>query len=199
MLGSTTDARYTKVAITLHWVIALSIMGLIAAGLIMTTDDLLPKSLQFQTFQLHKSLGLTVLVLSFLRLVWRLTHTPPPLPPGMKAWEKLAANGTHWAFYVLMFALPLSGWALVSTSAWGLPTIWFGLFEWPHLPVLSTMENKEALNDVAGEAHEILAWIAITLICMHIGAALKHHVINRDDVLTRMLPFLKPLSRKVSE
>ncbi len=197
MLGSTRDSRYTKVAITLHWVIALSIICLIVAGLVMSEDDLLPKALRFQTFQLHKSLGLTVLVLSSVRLFWRLTHTPPPLPPGMKAWEKFAASATHWAFYGLMFALPFSGWALVSTSPWGLPTIWFGLFEWPHLPILSTLENKTEINDLAGETHEVLAWIAIALICLHIGAALKHHVINRDDVLTRMLPFLKPLSRKV--
>jgi cytochrome b561 len=158
----------------------------------------LPKYVQFQTFQLHKSLGLTVLVLSILRLLWRLTHTPPPLPPGVPAFEVFAAKLTHWIFYGLMLALPLTGWAIVSTSSWGLPTIWFGLFEWPHLPGLAESVHKKELNDVFGETHEILAYIAIALIGLHTGAALKHHLWNRDTVLTRMLPFLRPLPPKVS-
>ena len=197
-MGSTAEPRYTNVAIILHWIIAVSILALLAAGLAMTTEGLLPKYLQFQTFQLHKSLGLTVLILSVLRLIWRLTHTPPPLPPGIPALEVFAANLTHWIFYGLMLALPLTGWAIVSTSSWGLPTIWFGLFEWPHLPGLAESAHKKELNDVFGETHEILAYIAIALIGLHVGAALKHHLWNRDTVLTRMLPFLRPLPPKAS-
>lgn len=197
MLGSTTDRRYTTVAITLHWVIALSIIALLIAGLVMSEDDLLEKSLRFQVIQLHKSLGLTVLVLSFIRLLWRLMHKPPALPPTMPAWEKYAAAATHFAFYILMFALPLTGWALVSTSSWGLPTIWFGLFEWPHLPILSTLADKKPANEIFGETHEILAYITIALIFLHVGAAMKHYLWNRDEVLSHMLPFLKPLKPKV--
>ena len=196
MLGSTTDRRYTTVAITIHWVIALSIIALLIAGLVMSEDDLLDKAMRFKVIQLHKSLGLTVLVLSLARLLWRLTHKPPALPATMAGWEKFAATATHWAFYGLMFALPLTGWALVSTSSWGLPTFWFGLFEWPHLPILSTLADKKPANDLFGETHEILAYIMIALIFLHFGAAMKHYLWNRDDVLSRMLPFLKPLKSK---
>jgi cytochrome b561 len=197
-MGSTAEPRYTKVAIILHWIIAVCILALLAAGLAMTTEGLLPKYVQFQTFQLHKSLGLTVLVLSIFRLIWRLTHTPPPLPPNVSAIEVFAAKLTHWIFYGLMLALPLTGWAIVSTSPWDLPTIWFGLFEWPHLPGLADSVHKKELNDVFGETHEILAYGAMALIALHAGAALKHHLWNRDNVLTRMLPFLHPLPPKAT-
>jgi len=191
-LGSTTDTRYTRVAIALHWVIAVSIILLLAIGLVMAEDDILPKDARFAAFQFHKSLGLTVLVLSVVRIIWRLLHKPPGLPAGMKRWEIMAANLTHLGFYGLMLALPLTGWVIVSTSSWGLPTIWFGLFEWPHLPGLADAANKKDLNEAFGEGHEIMAWIMMGLIGLHIGAGLKHHIINRDDVLTRMLPFIKP-------
>lgn len=190
-----TGSRYTNVAIILHWLIALSIIGLLAVGLLMTRDGLLPQAVQFQAYQLHKSFGLSVLVLSVLRLGWRLGHKPPALPPEMPRWEVLAAKGTHWVFYFLMFALPLSGWAVVSTSSFAFPTMWFGLFEWPHLP-LGTPENKEQINSIVSGSHEIMAYVMIVLLGGHIGAALKHHLWNRDDVLTHMVPVLKPLKKK---
>lgn len=184
--------RYTKVAITLHWLIAISILGLLAIGLTMENKDIYPQNVQFQLFQFHKSLGLSVLVLSVARLLWRLLHKPPALPAEMPAWEVFAAKATHWAFYGLMFAIPLTGWALVSTSSWGLPTIWFGLFEWPHLP-LDFLGNKESVNDASGDAHELLAYLLMALLAMHVGAALKHYVWNRDNVVSHMIPILKPL------
>ncbi len=185
--------HYTRVAILLHWLIGLSIIALLALGLIM--EDL-PKTYRIEAFMIHKSLGLTVLVLSVVRLFWRLTHKVPDLPETMKKWEKFTAHAVHAALYFLMIALPFTGWALVSSSPRGFPTIWFGLFEWPHLPVLSEIVNKKEVSDSFGEVHETLAWIAIFLIAAHIGAALKHHFINRDNVLTRMLPFLAPPSQK---
>ncbi len=191
------STRYTSVAITLHWLIALSIIGLLAMGLVMTEKDLLPQELQFRMFQWHKSLGLSVLVLSVLRLVWRLLHKPPALPAHMPLWEKFAAKGTHFVFYLLMLAIPLSGWALVSTSSWGLPTVWFGLFEWPHLP-LGDLPNKEQINHTASDAHELLAYLLIGLLGLHIGAALKHYLIDRDEVVSHMIPVLKPLHKKAS-
>lgn len=188
-------SSYTKTAIILHWLIALSIIALLIMGLLMSEDDLLPAGIRFATFQIHKSLGLTVLVLSTLRLVWRLMHKAPPYPDHMKPWEKFAASATHVILYVLMFALPLTGWALVSTSPRDIPTIWFGLFQWPHLPIFEGVENRGDISHDFGEVHESLAWIAIILIAGHVGAALKHYIIDRDDVLTRMIPVLKPLKK----
>lgn len=188
--------RYTKVAITLHWLIALAIIALLIMGLLMSEDDLLPKDLRFEMFQWHKSLGLSVLVLSVVRLVWRLLHRPPEFPDHMPVWEKMAAKATHRFFYFMMLALPLSGWAVVSSSSFGLPTYWFGLFEWPHLPGLAESANKETLHGMAEEGHEILANIMMVLLALHIGAALKHYFIDRDEVVSHMLPVLKPLKKR---
>jgi cytochrome b561 len=184
--------RYTRVAIVLHWLIAIAIIGLLAVGLTMTEKDFYPQDVQFQLFQLHKSMGLTVLVLSVLRLLWRLLHKPPPLPAEMQAWEVFAAKATHWVFYGLMFVIPLTGWAMVSTSSWGLPTYWFGLFEWPHLP-LQNLSSKEGINEGAGNAHEFFSYLLIALLALHIGAAVKHYIWNRDNVVSHMIPILKPL------
>lgn len=187
---------YTKVAIILHWLIGLSIIALIAVGLVMGEDDLLPMNMRFAAFQLHKSLGLTVLVLSFARLLWRMTHKAPPLPNTMKPFEKWAAHIVHVLFYILMFALPLTGWVIVSTSPRNIPTIWFGLFQWPHLPIFTDAPNRGDISEGFGEVHENLAWIAITLIILHVGAALKHHFFDKDDIATRMIPWIKPLTKR---
>lgn len=178
--------NYTKVAIILHWIIGLAIIFMLAMGLLL---DSIPDDYKFQAYQFHKSLGLTILVLSFVRLFWRLTHRAPALPDGMKLWEIWAAKLTHIGFYFLMIAIPLSGWALVSAAPapYNFPVMWFGLFEWPHLPL---PVDKELSHDF-GEAHEVLAYLTIVLLGMHIGAALKHHFINKDNVLTRMIPCLK--------
>jgi len=188
--------RYTRVAILLHWIIGLSIIALLVLGL--TMEDF-PKSMMFTAYMIHKSLGLTVLMLTLVRIFWRLTHKVPAMPETMKSWEKFAAHAVHLGLYFLMLALPLSGWAMVSSSARGYPTVFFGLFEWPHIPFLANIadiESKKEISHSIAEAHETLAWIAIVLIALHIGAALKHHIIDRDTVLTRMLPFLKPPSAK---
>ncbi|HAJ90810.1 MAG TPA: cytochrome B [Rhodospirillaceae bacterium] len=178
--------KYTKVAIALHWIIGLAIILMLAMGLML---DSLPDDYKFQAYQLHKSLGLTILVLSFVRLFWRLTHRSPALPAGMKPWEIWAAKLTHYAFYIVMIGIPLTGWALVSASPMQFPIMWFGIFEWPHLPFTP---DKDISHNF-GEMHEVLAYLTIILLGMHIGAALKHHFVNKDTVLTRMLPFLKPL------
>lgn len=187
--------KYTKIAIILHWLIGLSIVALLIIGLVMGEKDLLPTPMRFAAFQLHKSLGLTVLVLSVFRLIWRLMHQTPTLPQGMKPFEILAAKATHIGFYILMLALPLTGWVIVSTSPRDIPTFWFGLFQWPHLPILVGDPSRGNISENAGEMHETLAWIAIVLIVLHIGAALKHHFINKDNILSRMIPFIKPLQK----
>jgi cytochrome b561 len=186
-------SRYSTVAILLHWLMALMIISLFVAGIWMNEAVHVPatQARAFEVYQLHKSTGLTVLVLTLLRIIWRLTHQPPALPVHMKNWERLLARVSHIGFYGLMLAIPLSGWALVSVSRFGLPTLYFGLFEWPHIAPLAALENKAPMEDLLKEAHEILAFGAIALLALHIVAALKHHIIDKDDVLVRILPFLK--------
>ncbi len=196
--------RYTVVAIVLHWAIALAIAGMIPLGRWMG-DALEVQSTQAQAiaaFQLHKSVGLTVLVLSLARLGWRLANPPPPLPAAMKAWERLAANATHWAFYFVIIIMPLTGWLYVSTG-WSahddrpleVPTLYFGLFQVPHLFGLAQLaqDTRAGLAEAFLFSHSKLAWGAIGLAVLHVGAALKHHFADKDDVLTRMVPGLKPL------
>lgn len=181
-------ARYNAIAKALHWLMAIAIIALIVAGKVMT--DLSPSDpMKFQLYQLHKSAGLTILALTLVRIGWRLLHTPPALPASMQPWERYAAGFTHLAFYVLMVAIPMSGWVMTSTSSSGIPTLWFNLFEVPSLPGLASSDEMEDIHESAEEAHELLANLTIVLLLLHIGAALKHHFWNRDDVLRRMLPF----------
>lgn len=189
--------RYDGVAMFLHWLTALAVLGLIAMGLIMTD---LPRgsALQFSLFQLHKSVGVTVLMLTLLRLAWRLAHRPPALPSEMPAWEKLAAHAGHLGLYALLFGLPLSGWATVSASPFNIPTVLYGVIPWPHLPVLSTLSNKKPVAEALGGLHSAAAWILIALLVVHAGAALRHHFLLKDDVLRRMLPRFSSPSRSVS-
>ena len=183
------SSRYTAVAIGLHWLIAALIVGLFAVGLYMHNLPLSHPD-KFWLYQTHKSFGITVLLLSLVRLGWRLTHPAPRLPENMAAWERALARGTHVAFYILIIAIPLAGWAMVSASVFNIETKLFGVVPWPHLPVLSTLENKKPVEEALKEVHEYLAFAAIGLLVLHAAAALKHHFVNRDDVLTRMIPFL---------
>ena len=184
--------RYTSVAVTLHWVIALMIIGQIAGGFYMHN---LPNSApsKFDLYQLHKSFGFSILVLTAIRLGWRLTHLPPALPAGMPDWQKLAARGAHWLFYLLLFITPLAGWAMASVSPLEVPTRWFGLFEISHLPFFEGVTDHEAAEDAFAGVHEFLAFSMLFLLVLHIGAALKHGFINRDGVLRSMAPGLSAL------
>ncbi|MBY0423773.1 MAG: cytochrome b [Parvularculaceae bacterium] len=182
--------RYTAVAIGLHWLIALLIVGQIAGGFIMA--DLPDGSpLKFQAFQLHKSFGLTVLILTVVRLGWRIGHKPPPLPAAMPGWEKAAARATHVGFYALLIALPLLGWAFVSATPFQVPTFLFGVIPWPHLPFFEGVADRKAVAEQIMGLHEAAAFVMIGLAALHVLAALKHHFVNRDPVLARMLPFLR--------
>jgi cytochrome b561 len=118
-------------------------------------------------------------------------HRVPPLPERMAAWERYAAQASHFLLYVLIVGIPLSGWALASSSPLGIPTIWFGQAEVPHLPGLQGYADQHAVEDQVHEVHELLGNLMIGLLLIHVGAALKHHFWDRDDVLTRMLPFTK--------
>lgn len=187
------NKTYTKVAITLHWVIALMIIGQLGTGIIMGYK-LVDKSMLFPLYQFHKSLGLSVLALSVLRLLWRLTHKAPPLPGHMPLWEKLAAKASHYFFYFFMLAIPFSGWLIVSSSSFGLPTMWFNFFEWPHIPGIANLADaqKEQVNHLSETLHIYMAYALLALLCLHIAAALKHHFIDKDEVLHHMIPAIKP-------
>lgn len=176
------QGRYHSVSIILHWIMAIAILLMLTSGLVMEWVEL-EKSTQFKLYQWHKSLGVLVLCVVVLRIGWRFTHKAPALPEHFKKLEKFAAKSGHIALYVAMIALPLSGWVMVSSSVYGLPTIVFGWFEWPHLPDISG--NKE-INSLAKDAHEILAYIMIGLIVIHVAAVIKHAVVDRENLLFRM-------------
>lgn len=175
--------RYNKVAVLLHWTIAILIIGMITVGL--TMGDY-PVKYKFLAYNLHKSFGITILALSLFRLYWRLTHRVPPLPGDMPAWEKLGAHLSHWGFYALMIGMPLSGWIMVSADA-KFPTVFFSLFEVPQFP-LPAAYDTHATHERFETIHYWLAMGTLGLLALHVGAALKHHFINHDSVLRRMLP-----------
>lgn len=170
--------RYSRTAIFLHWAIAALILVNVPIGLFNEWIETLGAS----TMWLHKSIGLTVLLLSLVRLGWRLAHRPPPLPEQLPGWRSAAARIVHRLFYALMILVPLSGW--IRTSAGSYPLTWFALFDVPKFPV----ERGSPEAAAAATAHEILAWSMIALILLHVAAALHHHFVLRDRVLARMLP-----------
>lgn len=181
--------RYGIVAMTLHWLIAVAILFMIAFGFYLVR---LPKGdpSLFPLVQVHKSIGLTILVLSVLRLGWRLINPVPPLPDTLSPLMKFVARATHVALYVLIIVIPLSGWAFVSASPLGFPTLWFGWFRWPHISFLAALPRAEKLHIVGTlfTTHAYLAFAAAFLIALHAGAALMHHFLLKDDTLRRMLP-----------
>lgn len=182
-------SRYSLVAIVLHWLIAAAIvfqliLGWRGHGLRTTLEG-------FGLIQLHKSIGITILALSLMRLAWRLTHRPPPEPETLAPWERRLAVATHWGFYVIMIGLPLSGWVVVSTSKITIPTLLYGTVPWPHVLGLAELAApaKAAWNLVAYGVHKSLAWTAWGLLGLHVAGALKHQLFSRDEpVLARMAP-----------
>ncbi|MEQ8935835.1 MAG: cytochrome b, partial [Amphiplicatus sp.] len=152
------QSRYTRGAIILHWLIALLIIGQLCGGLYMVGIPDAQASLKFQIFQLHKSFGVTILLLSIVRVAWRLTHQVTPLPEGMAGWEKIAARATHIGFYILMFVTPLLGWAYVSVAPFNVPTVLFGVISWPHMPFFEGAANREALAESLAGFHEFAAF-----------------------------------------
>ena len=180
--------RYSTVAIAFHWVIAAAILGQIWLG--WTMSDLPNGLRKFELFQLHKSVGITILLLSLGRLAWRLTHRPPPYAPGVHGWQRTLATSVHTGFYVLMIALPLTGWAAVSASTFNLPTVLYGVLPWPHLPGLADLPaaQKGAVSESLGTTHELLVRFTLALLALHVAGALKHQLLDRDGTLQRMLP-----------
>jgi cytochrome b561 len=172
--------RYTKPAILLHWLIALLIIAAFSLGLTMVDiPGLTPTKLKY--FSWHKWLGVTVLAFVCVRLLWRLTHAAPAYPQHMPQWQQQAAHGLHGLLYLLMFAIPVSGY-LYSLAA-GVPVVYLGLFP---LPVF--MAPNPELKPLLKLAHYWLNMALLAAFCLHVLAALKHHFIDRDGILKRMLP-----------
>jgi cytochrome b561 len=178
--GSTEAIRYTRVAVWLHWTIAAFILFNLAVG---WGHDLFPKPAAASLMSLHKASGLTVIALALVRLAWRLTHRPPPYDPVMKAWEVLLARITHWLFYLLMVAAPLTGWLMVSAN--GRSTSWFGLFAVGPLPV----GGGDEAHDIYEDRHELIGWILAALIVLHLLGALKHQLQGHRHLFGRMAPW----------
>lgn len=171
--------RYTRTAMSLHWLIALMIIGLFAFGLYMVELPLSPQKLKYYSY--HKWAGVTVFLLVLLRLLWRITHRPPELPAGMPRWQVKAAKAGHHLLYLLMVIVPLSGWLM--SSAKGFQTVWFGV-----LPLPDLLSKDAALGDALLWVHRLLNWLFMAVVAGHIAAALKHHFIDRDGTLARMWP-----------
>ena len=182
-MTSLSTQRYSTLAIALHWLLALALLGMFIVGSYMADLPFSPQRLQLYNW--HKWAGVTILALSVFRLVWRLTHRPPELPESVEAampsWQLKAYHATHVALYALFFIVPLMGWAY--SSAAGFPIVWFGQIPLPDLlPV-----NKE-FAELIKPLHEISAFALVGLAGLHIAAALKHQLIDRDGLLQRMLP-----------
>jgi cytochrome b561 len=171
--------RWGAVSQVFHWSIVILIIVMAYLGLTMV--DLPNTPHKIRLYSLHKSIGLAILVLVVLRLLWRLYAGAPRTLDTMPAWQARIAAFTHGALYALLFALPISGWFLNSTT--GFPLRWFNLVNLPPIA-----PKSEALNELAESWHEALFWALIVLALMHAAAAFYHHLFERDDTLARMLP-----------
>ena len=171
------NTTYTPVAKGLHWLMAVLILGLLALGIYMHELPLSPQKLQLYSW--HKWAGVSVFLLVWLRLAWRVTHRPPALPDTMSTRTQWLAHAGHAALYGLMIAIPLSGWLM--SSAKGFQTVWFGV-----LPIPDLVGKDKALGDFLKEAHESLNLLLMLTLAGHLAAALWHHFVLKDDTLRRM-------------
>ncbi len=193
---------YSAVAAGLHWATAAAVVAMVPMGWWMKAaiTSAATQSIAYQVYQVHKSIGFAILALTLVRLAWRLMHRPPSLPEPMPVWEQFAARTTHWAFYTLLIAMPLTGWIFVS-AGWSIvydrplavATSWFGLFPIPHVAAVAEagIEVRRAVAMGAMNAHATMAWGGVALAGVHVAAALKHHFLDRDSVLASMIPWLK--------
>ena len=199
--------KYSPVAIGFHWTIALLILGNFAIAWIMNGHALfwdwgeMHGPLRLTLIQYHKSIGITVLVLSVLRLVWRLIVPPPPFSAHLAPWERALAHTVHWLFYVFMIAMPLVGWAMVSASPRikVFPISFWGLFTWPAFPGFSGMAPAQlkATGHLLNQVHtDWMPWLGYALIALHVTGALKHQLFDKDNELARMVPGLGTPGRR---
>lgn len=180
--------RYTKTAMLFHWVIALGIFANVALAWIwpyITDANVRP------AIDTHKSIGVTLLGLAILRLLWRFGHKPPAYPPSYHGWERTASHVVHWGLYLILFAMPLTGWIMDSAykNAATTPMYWFGTFQFPRIGFVMTLEPalRDRVHDAFGAAHSLLQWLLYLLVLIHVAAALKHQMQGEKE-LQRMWP-----------
>ena len=183
-MTSPARSTYSRVAIALHWAIGVLMILNILGGFF---HESFGKAAVPVIMSLHKATGILVLVLTVARLLWRLTHRPPPLATTVRGWEKGLAHATHWGFYFLMFALPLTGWLMSSAGGRKYSISFYGLFDVPFLPVA----QDKAMANMFAERHQLFGYVVVVLIILHIAAALKHHLFDKDNTVIRMLPILR--------
>lgn len=186
---SASSERYTSVAITLHWLIAIAIIGMILGGWYMgDLPDGAPG--QYFLYQMHKSIGITILLLTVARIIWRVMNRPPALPDEMNGLEKTASHLVHFGFYGLMIALPLTGWLYSSVSVkLDVPTVLYGVISWPDVPFVEGLKT-EAASGTVNFIHSKLAWVVLALLGLHVAGAIKHEFSTEEGVLKRMIPGL---------
>ena len=173
--------RYSHIAIFLHWTIAALLAFQISVG--SALEDLGARG--FALYQLHKSVGIGILALTLIRIVVR--YWKPRPAPVEGGWQGAMAKAVHAGLYLFMLGAPLTGWALVSTARVKVPTLLFGIVPLPHLPL------PASAHDLAAGGHALLAWIGIALFLLHVGGALRHHLLLRDGLLWRMMPARSPV------
>jgi cytochrome b561 len=184
-----TENKYSKTAIYLHWIIAVLMIVNVSLGWI---ADSLPDAWIRLTIDTHKSIGISVLCLVLMRVLWRIGHKPPALPDSFKVWEKNYPILDIGGLYLLMFLVPISGW--LHDSAWKdaatHPMQLFYTIPWPRIAFIEHMEPvfKERLHDIFGEAHELMSTVLVALFVLHILGVLKHMVIDKQSIMSRMLP-----------
>lgn len=182
--------RYSGIAILLHWVVAALVT--INVLLAWSWSGWIADAQVRPAIDLHKSVGITILGLAILRLLWRLSHRPPPFPQGYRQWEARAAHLTHALLYVILFAMPLTGWIMDSAyeHAAQTPMYWFGLFQWPRLGFVMALDpaTKKSVHDGFGAAHEVIAYLVYALFVLHVVGALKHQFLDGTKELQRMWP-----------
>ena len=181
--------RYTGLAIALHWIVALLIILNVVLAL---TWDFYPDAQVRPAIDLHKSIGITILGLAILRILWRFSHRPPALPQAYAGWEVTASHVVHWGLYVILFAMPLTGWIMDSAyeKAATTPMYLYGLVQWPRLGFILALDpaTKKAVHDSFGEAHELIAYAVYALFALHVAGALKHQWVDGVKELQRMWP-----------
>ena len=180
---TSSQTRYSATAIAFHWLIFALIASGFALALYMTGLPLSPQKLKYISW--HKWIGVTVFILAIARLCWRLAHPAPPLPGTVPRWQRGVANAIHMLLYALIIAIPITGWLMSSAS--GVPTVYLGLVELPN-PLARNKELAEFLKSM----HALLNYTLLALVILHVAAALKHQLVDRDEVLSRMLPLVKP-------
>ena len=185
-----TVACWGAVAKLLHWIGAALVLAMLGLGLVMVHASIASGS-KFEAYQLHKSTGFLVLAVTLVRGLWRMANSPPALPDGMSPWERRLAQALHLGLYVLILAMIASGWLMVSASSLPIPI---------HLPLGFTLPNLTGPNALiearAKFTHEVLSKLVIGAVALHVTGALKHHFIDHDGVLSRMLPFGTGIARR---